>query len=165
MRDIPVSSTTVASTDMLNAFTGELLAIDVALAQLLFLSGQTQAQIYQDVTVFTDSQAALKALGGLTTHSGQFLAKKITIKVQKLNEKGILCKLQWSPGHAKIPGNMEAQAHRLAQLATRPEAVSPTFRKPILLYSLPKQRANTLLPGPDPKTLFGQAKVGRSAIY
>lgn len=60
--------------------------------------------------------------------------------------------LQWSSGHAKIPGNMEA---------TRPEAVSPTFRKPILLYSLLKQRANTLLPGPDPKTLFGQAKVGR----
>lgn len=144
---------------MLNAFTGELLAIEVALAQLLFLSGQTQARIYQNVTVFTNSQAALKALSSLTIHSGQFLAKKIIVKVRQLNEKGISCKLQWSPGHAKIPRNMEA--YRLAQSAIRSEAVSPTFKKPILLYSILKQRANTLVPGPDPKALFGRAKVGK----
>ena len=39
--DIPVSSTTVASTDM---FTNELLAIDMALAQLLFLSASPDTQ-------------------------------------------------------------------------------------------------------------------------
>ncbi len=66
MRIIPISSTTVATTDTLNAFTGELLAIDVALAQLLFLARQTQARIHEDVTVFTDSQAALKAISGFT---------------------------------------------------------------------------------------------------
>ena len=76
-----------------------------------------------------------------------------------MNEKGILCKLQWSSGHEKILGNMEA--YRLVQLATRPEAVSPTFRKPILLYSILEQKANTLIPEPDPKTLFGQARVER----
>lgn len=48
-----------------------------------------------------------------------FLAKEIPVKVQKLSEKGILCKLKWSPGHAKIPGNMGA--HSLTQLATSPK--------------------------------------------
>lgn len=66
MKSIPIFSTTVATTDILNAFTGELLAIDVALAQLLFLARQTQAPIREDVTVFTDGQAALKAINGFT---------------------------------------------------------------------------------------------------
>ena len=117
----PVSSTTVASTDILNTFAGELLAIDVALAQLILLSSQMQPWIHKYITIFTDSQAALKALcglsmHGLSMHSGQFLAKSITFKVWQLMEKRIFCKLQWLPGHSKIPGNMEA--HRLAQLAT-----------------------------------------------
>lgn len=41
MSRIPTSSTTVATTDTFNAFTGELLSIDVALAQLLFLACKT----------------------------------------------------------------------------------------------------------------------------
>ncbi len=159
MRSIPISSTTVATTDTLNAFTSELLAIDVALAKLLFLAHQTQARIHKDVTVFTDSQAALKVISGFTIQGMQFLAKKIIGKVQKLNENGIACRLKWSPGHKKIAGNMEA--HRLAQLATRPEALSPTLRNPIMFYSILKQRANTLVPGPDPKMLFSKAKIGR----
>lgn len=133
--------------------------MDVALAQLLFLACQTQAQIHEDFTIFTDSQAALKAISGFTIQSGQFLAKKILGKLQKLKENGITCRLQWSPGHEKITGNMEA--HRLVQEATKPEALSPTLKNPIMLYSILKQRAIMLVPGPDPKTLFCKAKVGR----
>ncbi len=149
----------MATTDTLNAFTGELLAIDVGLAQLLFLARQTQARIHEDVTVFTESQEALKAISGFTIHSEQFLAKNIIGKVQKLKENGIACRLQWSPSYKKITGNMEA--HRLAQLATRPEALSLTLRNSIMLYSVLKQRGNTLLPGPNLKMLFSKAKVGR----
>lgn len=72
MSRIPTSSTTVATTDTLNAFTGELLAMDVALAQLLFLACQIQAQIHEDVTIFTNSQAALKAISGFTIRVGNF---------------------------------------------------------------------------------------------
>ena len=53
------------------------------------------------------------------------------------------------------------EAHRLAQLATRLEAVPPALRNPILLFSIVKYRAGILVPGPVSKTLFGQAKVGR----
>ncbi len=94
MRSISISSTTMATTDTLNAFTGELLAIDMALAQLLFLARQIQARIHEDVTVFIDSQAALKAISGFTIQSGQFLTKNIIGKVQKLKENGIACRLQ-----------------------------------------------------------------------
>ena len=37
----------------------------------------------------------------------------------------------------------------------------PTLRNPIMLYSILKQRANMMVPGPDPKALFSKAKVGK----
>ena len=131
----------------------------MALAQLLFLARQTQTRIHQDATVFTDSQSELKAMNGFQIQSGQFLTKNIIGKVQKLNKNGIACRIQWSPGHKRITGNIEA--NRFAQLAMRPEALSSTLRNPIMLYSILKQRANTLVTGPDPKISFSKAKVGR----
>ena len=76
-----------------------------------------------------------------------------------MKENGIICKLQWSPDHEKITKNMKA--HRLAQSATRPKALSPTLENPIMLYLILKRRAIILVPRPDPKMLFCKAKVGR----
>ena len=55
MRSVSISSITVAITDILNAFTSELLVIDVALAHLLFLAYQIQAQIHKNITVFSNN--------------------------------------------------------------------------------------------------------------
>lgn len=75
----PISSTTVATTDILNVFAGELLAIDIALAQLFHLSAQNSHLFSKTIILFTDSQAALKALKYPTGCSGQFLVKSITL--------------------------------------------------------------------------------------
>lgn len=59
--NFPISSATIATTATLNVFSGELLAIDVALAQLTHMVN-TNPPGTHDVIVFIDSQAALQAL-------------------------------------------------------------------------------------------------------
>lgn len=155
----PISSATIASTSTLNVFSGELLAIDVALAQLTHLLNTNSPGIHNPMTVFTDSQAALNALNFPALHSGQFLIKSIMLKYHQLKSQGILYTLQWSPGHSKIPVN--GQAHELAQLATRPNSVPLPLTTRVLLYSIAKQTAHLRAPAPDLKTLFLKTRVGR----
>ena len=155
----PISSATIASTNTLNVFSGELLAIDVALTQFTHFSNTNPPGIQKSMTIFTDSQAALNALNRPASHSGQFLVKSITLKFHRLKSRGILCALQWSPGHSKIPGNM--QAHRLAQLATQSNSVPLPLTTRVLLYSIAEQNARIQAPAPDPKPLFTNSKVGR----
>lgn len=81
--NFPISSATIATTTTLNVFSGELLAIDVALAQLTHFVNTNPPGI-QAVTVFSDSQAALQALNFPAPHSGQFLIKSITLKFHQL---------------------------------------------------------------------------------
>lgn len=157
--NFPVSSTTIATSNTLNVFSGELLAIDVALAQLIHLSGTGPSQTYKSITIFTDSQAALNALNFPTSHSGQFLVKSIIFNFHRLKSRGISCTLHWSPGHSKIPGNI--QAHNLAQLATLPNSVPLSLTNLVLLHSIVKQRAHTQVLAPDPKAFYMKAKVGR----
>ncbi len=155
----PVSSTTVATTHTLNVFTGELFAIDVALAQLSVLPKVEQPWRHQNVTLFTDSQAALNALSFPRAQSGQFLVKSISLKIRQLRSWGISCVFQWSPCHSKIPGNTEV--HKLAQLATSPSCSTLSFTNPILLLSIAKQEAHQKSAAPNSKVAFIKAKVGR----
>ena len=154
----PVSSTTVGTTQALNVFIGELLAIDVALAQLIYFA-KLERPRHQNVTLFTESQAALNALSHPTAQSGQFLTKAIALKIRQLQSLGVSCILQWSPGHSKIPGNVEV--HKLAQMATLPDCVAPILSNPILLLSITKQNAYTKIAAPDTRGIFTKAKVGR----
>ena len=154
----PVSSTIVGTTHALNVFIGELLAIDVALAQLIHFAKIEQPRNL-NVTLFTDSQAALNAISYLAAYSGQFLTKAITLKTRQLHSLGVLCILQWSPGHSKIPEN--AKAHELAQKATLPNCVAPILNKPILPLSTIKENAGRKIVAPDSRATFTNAKVGR----
>ena len=70
------------------------------------------------VTVFSSSQGALKALQKPCQQSGQFIINRITTEAHMINASGraSVC-FQWSPGHSDIPGN--DLAHTLAQQATK----------------------------------------------
>lgn len=153
-----ISSATVATTITHYIISGKLFAIDIALAHLISLPTPNVPQSCGSVTLFTDSHAALNALNYPTSHNGQFLVKSISLKFHQLKSQGIVCSLQWSPAHSKIPGNM--QAHNLAQLVTLPNVIPP-ITNPILLFSVAKQNAHAHIPAPDPKLLFIKAKVGR----
>ena len=102
----------------LNLVTGELLAIDVALTQLIYLSNLDRLQMHEIITPLTNSQAALNALSYPTLHSGQLLIKSISLKIRALLSLDICCTMRWSPGHSTIFGNMEANT--LEQMAALP---------------------------------------------
>ena len=53
----PITSATIASSNTLNVFSGKLLAIDVALDQLIHLPITNLPGTHKPVTIFTDSQA------------------------------------------------------------------------------------------------------------
>ncbi len=154
----PVPSTTVRTTHALNVFTGDLLAIDVGLVQLIHFAKIEQPRNL-NVTLFTESQAALNAISYPAAYSGQFLTKAIILKTRQLHFLGVLCILQWSPGHSKIPGNVKA--YELAQKTTLPNCVSSIFNKPILLLSTIKENAGRKITAPDSRATFTNAKVGR----
>ena len=56
-------------------------------------------------------------------------------------------------------GNIEA--HKLAQIATLPSCIPPTFSNPIRLLLIAKQNAYNKVTAPDLKDVFTKAKVGR----
>ena len=130
----------IARSNTLNVYSGELLAIDVALAQLTHLFNNDPPGIHKSVAVFTDSQAALNALNFPASHSDQYLVKSITLKFHQLKSRGILCTLLVTRTFKNLYGSM--QAHELTQLATRPNSVPLPLTTRVLLYSTPKQMAH-----------------------
>ena len=113
-------SRTVAKGPDLSSYLGELLAIEAALAQLLH--SVNYGAIGPNVTVFSDSQGALRALANTGRQSGQFLIRSVCQQTRLINASGrTSVSFQWSRSHAKIPGN--EKAHCLAKLASRPSSV------------------------------------------
>ena len=129
----PISRTVAKGPD-LSSYLGKLLAIEAALAQ--FLHSVNCGAIGPNVTVFSDSQEALRALVNPGRRSGQFLIRSVCQQTRLINASGrTSVSFQWSPGHAKIPGN--EKAHRLAKLASRPSSVICPYQRtsPLLLVT------------------------------
>lgn len=113
-------------------------------------------KLYDSVTFFPNSQAALNALKYPTLYSGQFLIKNITLKFHRLKSQEIVCSLQWSPAHSKIPGNM--QTHILSQLAMYIAKRCSSFYKPyftLLCCKTKRAYTDTCI---RPKTSFHENK-------
>lgn len=129
----PISRTVAKGPD-LSSYLGGLLAIEAALTQLLH--SVNCGAIGPDVTVFSDSQGALRALANPGCQSGQFLIRSVCQQTRLINASGqTSVSFQWSPSHAKIPGNK--RAHRLAKLASRPSSVVCPYQRisPLLLVT------------------------------
>ena len=80
-------------------YDGELLAIDMALTQLLF-----RINMFQKVAIFSDSSAAIQAItqyNALSHRKTQDIQKKI--KILTAQNKNII--LQWVPAHCGLHGN------------------------------------------------------------
>ena len=128
-------SRTVAKGPDLSSYLGELLAIEAALAQLLH--SVNCGAIGPKVTVFSDSQGALRALANPSRQSGQFLIRSVCQQTRLINASGrISVSFKWSPCHAKIPSN--ERAHRLAKLASRPSSLVWRTRPLLLATALEK---------------------------
>ncbi|CAG2218337.1 RNASEH1 [Mytilus edulis] len=85
----------------------ELIAIKIVLDHIESFS---KAQI-DTLTIFSDSQTALGILTlNWKSDSYHQTINEIKGKIKNLNEHGILINLNWTPGHANIKGNDEADS-------------------------------------------------------
>ncbi|EKG13846.1 hypothetical protein MPH_08978 [Macrophomina phaseolina MS6] len=92
-------------------FAAELRGIEMALD----LAEAEAAHRKRRIAVFTDNQAALRALVTPSEQSGQYLLRSIIAKLIGLQQQGVLIEFHWVPSHQGVPGNEEAD--RLAKAA------------------------------------------------
>lgn len=62
----------------------------------------------QRITIFTDNQAAIQAVGRPTCHSGQGIVKDILTRIRSLQRAGYGIEICWIPAHIGVPGNEAA---------------------------------------------------------
>jgi ribonuclease HI len=100
-----------------NVYAAELVAMNLAL-QIVMKAKQDPATRYRPevTTIFSDSQAALKAIQNPGNRSGQHLVYGVRARVQGATRQGIQVKFQWVPAHIGIEGNEKAD--QLAKQAT-----------------------------------------------
>ena len=93
---------------------GELVAI---LLTIDYVTEEINNTDFSDLHIFSDSQSAIGILklGWKPTHHKHTVAEIIQ-KIQKLEQKNISVNISWTPGHANIKGNEEAD--RLAKEAS-----------------------------------------------
>lgn len=126
----PDISKTVATSQQLDPYAAELVALDSAVSYLL--TSLQRDSTRSPITIFSDCKSALQALNNPYPRSGQFLITQITLKVYEINMfRQSQINFQWSPGHSEIPGNK--QAHKLAQDAT---IISPAYTDNFFQYPL-----------------------------
>ncbi len=147
----PDVSKTVSTSQQLDPYAAELIALDSAVSVLL--TSMQRGNTRPPVTIFSDCKSALQALSNPYPRSGQFLITRITLKVHEINMfQQLQINFQWSPGHSEISGN--EQAHKLAQDATTiASARTDDCSQYLLLQSVALEKGQRLyLTPPSPWT-------------
>ena len=73
-----------------------------------FLMRTTAFRKAYKVTVFLDSQTAIRKLQGSKTGAGQALKAQIVKRAKQLQTRGSEVTIRWVPSHSKIEGNERA---------------------------------------------------------
>ncbi|KEP49806.1 putative reverse transcriptase from transposon X-element protein, partial [Rhizoctonia solani 123E] len=104
--------------------------VGVLLAAHLVLKIQEDT-IVDDVTIYSDSQAAISCINGHTEGASRELLTETrkAIRKAKQGSGGTPLRLKWCPGHAGIPGNEKAdeEAARVASGYAYPPHLTPQF--------------------------------------
>jgi hypothetical protein len=81
------------------------------------------------LTIYSDSQAALKAIAKANPMSSQNLLCRIYTAIDSLTGRGIPIRLQWIPSHRDIAGNEAAD-----RLAKEAALITGPYEKPLKRY-------------------------------
>lgn len=157
---LPTISLTISDSSTLSNSLGELAGIESATAQI-WSAVKFNALSNRQITVFTDSQYALKAIQSLGQDSGQFFTESIVRMSHEINSSitNTNIQFQWSPAHSKIPGN--EKAHKLTQTATeKGKSIEPSFQRFPIARSVMKKIAWEVKANEDYTSLL-RSKTGR----
>ena len=120
---VGAAATAPAAKTRLTKYMGTIRATTVFAAELqgivmaLELAGAEMVHGKRKIAVFTDNQAALRALVTPGEQSGQRLLNSIIARLTGLQQKGASVGFRWIPAHQGVPGNEEAD--KLAKAAAR----------------------------------------------
>jgi ribonuclease HI len=95
-------------------FHGELTGISLGLDILLDktdrnpITGTAPTETETQAIVYSDSQAALKAVKKSHTFHTQLLMERILTAADSLEKRRVNVIFKWTPGHRDIPGNEKA---------------------------------------------------------
>ena len=104
-------------------FDAELWGVSDALKVALDIARNQEA-----VTIFLDSQAAIKKIRNANSGAGQAIASQIHERTQQLIDRGHTVVIRWVPGHAGVEGNEVAdQAAKQAAEGSGRKAVGWSF--------------------------------------
>ena len=97
---------------------GELVAIKIVVNHIFNTEHQRNTNQIKKLHVFSDSQCAIGHLTlGWEANSHKATIFEVKSDIQKLKEAGVEVEISWTPGHADIKGN--DQADRLAKEAAQ----------------------------------------------
>jgi ribonuclease HI len=106
----------------------ELAGIMLAAHLVATIQGDT---IVDDVTIYSDSQAAIACINHRTEGASRKLLKatRKAIEVARKGSGGTTINLRWCPGHTGVPGieEADAEASRVASGHTHPPHLIPKF--------------------------------------
>ncbi|RAK94816.1 ribonuclease H family protein, partial [Aspergillus ibericus CBS 121593] len=90
-----------------NVYAAELRGLQLATTWIRVL-GVDRARRNGEVHIFSDSQAALKAMRAPRMSSGQQILALLLREVEELRKEGVKVNYHWIPGHEGVRGNERA---------------------------------------------------------
>lgn len=158
--ELPTISLTISDSSTLSNSLDALAGIESATAQI-WSAVKFNALSNRQITIFTDSQYALKALQSLGQDSGHFFTESIVRMSHEINSSNTNTNIQfqWSPAHSKIPGN--EKAHKLAETATeKGRSIEPSFQRFPIARSVGRKKPWVMKADEDHTSLM-RSKTGR----
>ena len=148
-------SKNVGSSALLSVHGGELLAIGAACQLVNDLWPSHDIYPRTRITVYSDSQSALRSLADPRQQSGQTYLRDIMDRLKNLDDRWApQMVFRWIPGHSKVRGN--EQAHRAARQACKGSLITP----PSILLK-PKALSKTTMEDDRRHLTFWKGHQGR----
>ena len=123
---------TIGTQQQLNVYCAELYAIYQAVLSIRPYIGGSAERRNRRMIVFSDSQAALKAIARPRQQSGQFILHDLLSEIEEIRRwTGVKVEFRWVPAHAGVTPN--EVVHEISRLATQESRTPQQIHLPRLV--------------------------------